>query len=268
MRILSAFAAAAIAVMATGCASTSAGRPLAEDELVADPFEPFNRAMYGFNEGLDRVAIEPVAEVYGAVVPSFGRNRVRDFIDNLKTPVWFVNEVLQGDFAGAGDQARRFALNTTFGVAGVYDFASNVVGIDKHDEDFGQTLAVWGVGNGPYLVLPVLGPATARDLTGRAVDISFDPLTWSEFDGDDAFQVGRTAADIIDIRYRVDEAVELVRDGVDPYAQARALYIQSRNRRIYENGEGLPVYPDYPEYPEYPDYSEPSDATDASPEND
>ena len=204
------------------------------DQLVYDPFEGFNRRMYAFNDGLDRRFITPVIRGYRFVVPRFGRNRIRDFIDNLKTPVWFVNETLQGDFGGAGTQAARFGLNTTIGLAGFYDFADAQVGLTKHDEDFGQTLAVYSVDNGPYLVLPFLGPSTARDLTGTAVDTVFDPFTWSQFPGDTALRLSTTGADIVDIRERADGAVEIIRGGIDPYVEARTLYIQSRNARLAE----------------------------------
>ncbi len=245
MRKFAAIMAAGVAVTLGGCATT----PTTSEQLVADPFEPANRAIFAFNSGVDRVVIEPASEVYGAVVPRFGRNRIRDFVDNLKTPVWFVNEVLQGDFAGAGRQATRFFFNSTLGVAGLYDIAANVGGIEKEDEDFGQTLAVWGVENGPYIVLPILGPTTARDLAGRGVDVAFDPLTWSEFEGDDTLRVTTGVLDGIDIRHRADDAIELTRESLDPYVQTRTLYIQSRNRRISENEiENLPDFEEYPDF--------------------
>lgn len=228
-----------------------------EDRLVADPFEPVNRIVYRFNDLVDRVALGPLSEAYRAVIPQAGRNRVRDFVDNLKTPVWFANEVLQGDWEGAGTQAARFTLNTTVGVAGLYDFAYHVADLPKHDEDFGQTLAVWGLGNGPYIMLPLLGPSTGRDLVGRIGDYGMDPLTWAEFEGDDALLVTRNVLDVVDIRERTDEVVDLVREGVDPYVQARALYIQSRDRRIREDEsryEDLPDFEDEEDFEDLPDF--------------
>jgi phospholipid-binding lipoprotein MlaA len=216
-----------------------------EDGLVADPFEPFNRAMYSFNDGLDRVVLGPVASGYETVAPQVVRNRVRDFLDNWKSPVWFANDVLQGDIDHAGVTASRFALNTTVGVLGVYDFAAHHADLPKRDEDFGQTLGVWGVGNGPYLMLPVLGPTTFRDLGGIVVDIGMDPFTYAEFEGDDAYRLTNKTLDIIDIRVQTDPAIRTIRESVDPYAQARALYIQSRAERV-RNGQGS--YEDLPDF--------------------
>ncbi len=207
-----------------------------EGGLVADPFEGVNRRIYAFNAVADLYVLEPTADAYRYILPRPARNSVRAFIDNLKSPVWFTNDILQGEFNRAGITARRFALNSTLGVGGLYDFADHVAELPKHDEDFGQTLAVWGVGDGPYLMIPVLGPSTLRDATGRVVDYTLDPFTWSEFSGDTAFFWGRTIADTVDIRERVDQAIELTRRSADPYAQVRAAYIQARLRAI-RNGE-------------------------------
>ncbi len=216
-----------------------------EGALVADPFEPFNRAMYSFNDGLDRVVLGPIANVYETIVPQFGRRRVRDFVDNWKSPVWLANDVLQGDLRHAGVTASRFALNTTVGVLGVYDFAAAHAELPKRDEDFGQTLGVLGVGNGAYLMLPLLGPTTFRDLSGTVVDTLIDPFTWAEFRGDSAYRGTTRALDVIDIRVQTDPAIEAVRESVDPYAQTRALYIQNRAERV-RNGEGS--YEDLPDF--------------------
>jgi len=216
-----------------------------EDGLVADPFEPINRVVYRFNDGLDRVLLGPTASLYHAAIPAVGRHRVRDFIDNWKSPIWFFNDVLQGDFEHAGVTASRFALNTTVGVLGIYDFAAHHADLPKRDEDFGQTLGVYGAGHGPYLMLPLLGPSSFRDLTGTLVDIALDPFTWTEFEGDTAYRATTRIVDIVDIREQSDPAVRAVRDSVDPYTQARALYIQNRTRRV-TNGDGA--------YEELPDF--------------
>lgn len=242
MRLQQLLVAAAAIAVAAGCASAPkpgpsgavAGEADREGALVSDPFEPVNRAVFAFNDGLDRAVLGPVSAGYRAVLPQFARDGVRNFVDNLKTPVWFANEVLQGDFQGAGVQAARFGLNTTLGVGGVYDFAARHADLVKHDEDFGQTLAVWGVGNGPYVMLPILGPSTGRDLVGMAGDYALDPLTWAQFEGDDALSVSRRVADVIDGRERTDPIFKTIRDSADPYSQARSIYIQARNRRIKE----------------------------------
>jgi phospholipid-binding lipoprotein MlaA len=246
--------AAQTAARATGDALNRAGAGLdstlsrletPEDSVVADPFEPFNRAMYKFNDGLDRIVLGPTANLYQAAVPQFGRRRVRDFIDNWKSPVWLANDVMQGDLNHAGVTASRFALNTTVGVLGVYDFAAAHADLPKRDEDFGQTLGVYGAPNGAYLMLPVLGPTTFRDLTGTVVDTLIDPFTWAQFDGDDAYRITTRTLDVVDIRVQTDPAIRTVRASVDPYAQARALYIQNRAERV-RNGEGS--YEDLPDF--------------------
>lgn len=242
-RYLRALATLAGVAALSACASTPTTSVNRDEALVADPFEPFNRAIFQFNDDMDQLVISRVSAAYGAVVPRFGRDRIRDFVDNLKTPVWFANEVLQGDLEGARDQASRFVLNTTVGVGGLYDFAGNVVGIEKHDEDFGQTLAVWGVGNGPFLMLPLMGPSTTRDLAGRVGDYALSPFTWTDFEGEDTLRRTSLALDIIDIRHRTDGAIELIRESVDPYVQTRTFYIQARNRRILEQDyEDLPDF--------------------------
>jgi phospholipid-binding lipoprotein MlaA len=228
-----------------GIDSTLARFETPEDALVADPFEPFNRAMYAFNDGLDRVVLGPVASAYETIVPQIGRRRIRDFLDNWKSPVWLANDVLQGDLDHAGVTTRRFALNTTVGVLGFYDFAAAHADLPKRDEDFGQTLGVHGVSNGAYLMLPLYGPTTFRDLGGTVVDIVMDPFTWAEFDGDDAYRVTTRTLDIVDIRVQTDPAVGAIRESVDPYARTRAVYIQSRNERIRNGADAYEDLPDF-----------------------
>ncbi len=219
-----------------------------DDLVIADPYEDFNRRVFAFNTSLDRNVLAPTASAYESVVPKFGRDRVRDFIDHIKTPIWFVNETLQGDIDGAGVQASRFALNSVFGVAGLYDYAANVGDLPKRDEDFGQTLARWGVGNGPFLMLPLLGPTTGRDFVGRFADTAFDPLTWTQFEGRGAFVAAYRTTDVVDLRVLTDPAVQLVYESADPYAQARAVYVQARRSRIREGDGEADAYEDLPDF--------------------
>jgi phospholipid-binding lipoprotein MlaA len=214
------------------------GLIIEEGALVADPFEGFNRRMFAINAQLDQFALGPASQAYGEIVPLFGRRRVRDFIDNVKTPVWFANDMLQGDLSGAGVQLGRFTLNTTFGLAGLFDVAAAIEpdALRKVDEDFGQTLGVWGMGQGPYLVLPFLGPSTTRDLLGRVVDTGLDPLNHLNFDGVAATRVSFRAADVVDLRYQVDDVFAVLEAASDPYVQARTYYVQARQRRIREAG--------------------------------
>lgn len=218
-----------------------------EDQVIADPFEPVNRAIYAFNIRADRYVLEPTAEAYGRYTPRPVRNGVRSFIDNWKSPVWFANDVLQGDFGHASVTGRRFLLNTTFGVAGFYDFAAEHADLRKRDEDFGQTLGVWGVGTGPYVMLPFLGPSTLRDATGRVVDgVLLDPINYANGEDVLEYRIANTASDLVDIRLRTDAVFESAAGSADPYLQARATYVQLRRGKILNSGER--TFEDLPEF--------------------
>jgi ABC-type transporter MlaC component len=143
-----------------------------------DPIEPFNRGAYAVHQAIDRNVLAPVARGYRAVVPTPVRLGVRNVLANLRTPVILVNDVLQGEPRRAGDTLGRFVVNSTLGVGGIFDVAGNRLGVRGHAEDFGQTFARWGVGEGPYLFIPVIGPSNPRDLTGFGLGIAADPLVW------------------------------------------------------------------------------------------
>ena len=167
------------ATVLAGCATP----PTDPDELAAykennDPLEPMNRYFFEVNYGLDELLIKPVAAWYNLILPAPVEQGVHNFLVNLNSPVIFANDAMQGNGPRAGITAKRFLINSTLGVAGIFDVAANWWGLKHHDEDFGQTLAVWGVGEGPYLVAPVLGPSNPRDLTGVAVDGVMDPWGW------------------------------------------------------------------------------------------
>ena len=141
-----------------------------------DPIEGVNRAVYKFNDGLDRMIFTPVAKGYQAIVPAPVDKGISNFFGNIEDVVTTVNELLQFKFRRGGSDAARVLVNSTIGLLGLFDVASSM-GLEKHNEDFGQTLGHWGVGNGPYLMLPFYGPSTLRDTTGRFVDASaFDPI--------------------------------------------------------------------------------------------
>ncbi|HBF91680.1 MAG TPA: VacJ family lipoprotein, partial [Hyphomonas atlantica] len=200
---------AAILAMGLGaCASTQS----VETGTVSDPYEGFNRQMFAFNSEVDKYALGPAAGAYETVTPEFARDRVGDFLHNLKSPVIFINDVLQGEGDRAGDTLGRFLINSTIGVAGLWDVAG-YNGIEKHSEDFGQTLAVWGVESGPYLVLPLMGPTTPRDLFGGGIDRALDPLNWTEFadnpDLDDHIAIGRSVLGGLNARVALDDQILL-----------------------------------------------------------
>ncbi|GMR00956.1 MAG: hypothetical protein BMS9Abin19_0300 [Gammaproteobacteria bacterium] len=160
-----------IAILFSGGCATIEGPPNPDD-----PFESFNRSMFAFNEGVDKYAFKPVAKGYNFIMPSFASKGVSNFFSNIDDIVVLFNQLLQFKFAAAAATSARFVFNTTFGLLGFFDVATSM-DLHKHNEDFGQTLAVWGVPSGPYLVLPILGPLTIRDSAGLAVDWTFfDPI--------------------------------------------------------------------------------------------
>jgi len=200
---------------------------------INDPIEPFNRGVFAFNNVLDIAIIEPVAKAYNFLFPPFFRDGVQNFMRNLKSPIIVGNELLQGDFKGAGVATARFIINTTAGIGGLVDVAS-AQGLQYEPEDFGQTLAVWGFGDGFYLVLPVIGPSSLRDGVGLAVDSYADPvrIIASNTDNDWIYYT-RVAVEGLDTRARLVKAVEdLRRNSLDYYAAVRSAYVQKRHALI------------------------------------
>lgn len=224
--------AACIALLATGCATPP---PASDREAVAafneanDPYEPFNRAMLDFNLALDKAILKPVAYVYKEGVPDPLQTNVTNFLANLRGPVVFANDLLQGEFERAGNTLLRFAMNSTIGILGINDFAAEA-GIAKHTEDFGQTLATWQVEEGPYLVLPIFGPSNPRDGVGLLADSLIDPFTWlTSFE----FRLARAGGQAIDRRARnFDQLNDLEKNSLDFYAAIRSLYRQKRRDEI------------------------------------
>lgn len=209
-----------------------------------DPIEGFNRGVFAVNQVLDRYLIRPVSWAYREVVPVFARDRVHDFLNNVRTPVILTNDLLQGEWDRADFTIRRFFINTTIGVVGFVDVAGSI-GIPFHSEDFGQTLGTYGVGEGPYLVLPVLGPSNVRDATGLVVDTAIDPLTylvWS--DGNSYIGYSRGGATGVDQRSRnIDATDDIERNSVDIYAAYRSLYHQYRESEIHNGALPSGPYP-------------------------
>ena len=241
----------AAAVFLGACASS----PAQQAGQIADPYEDFNRQMFAFNSGVDKYAVGPVAKVYETVTPEYGRDRVSDFLNNLKSPVVFVNDVLQAEETRAADTFVRFGLNTTLGIAGLWDVAEHF-GLPRHSEDFGQTLAVWGVESGPFLVLPLAGPTTPRDFLGGRVDTLFDPLTWTEFAGepdlDDQIAVGRAVLGGLNARVAFGDELKQLAAQPEPYIALRRIYSSSRQAEI-RNGrvDEASAYDNLPDFDEF-----------------
>jgi phospholipid-binding lipoprotein MlaA len=186
---------------------------------VPDPLEPLNRRFFRFNDALDQYVLVPVTEAYQFVMPSPVRICIRRFFSNLRSPIYFANNLLQLRFHDAAETLGRFTLNSTAGIGGLFD-PSSKVGWDPHAADFGQTLGVYGVPSGPYLVIPVLGPSTVRDGAGDIVDRAFDPLTYLFGIGDLIF-IGGSSGFVT--REENARAIEALRDSsVDYYAAMRS----------------------------------------------
>jgi phospholipid-binding lipoprotein MlaA len=221
-----------------GCASVPR-EPATRAEFRAnnDPLEPLNRRVFAFNEYLDIHLIEPVAKGYKAALPEHARTGIRNFIGNLGEPLVFVNTVLQGRWRDARTTFGRLAVNTTAGFAGLSDVASRR-GLPRQVGDFGQTLHAWGFGEGPYLVVPVLGPSNPRDLAGQVGDIYGDPLRYVDTLNNypTSFSVGVAVVKGIDERAQnVDALDALRRQSIDYYGALRSLYRQHGAAEI-DNG--------------------------------
>ena len=217
------------------------------EETVNDPLESLNRGIFEFNEGLQDVLLRPIAKFYNANVNLTVRQGISNFLDNLSSPVIFANDLLQGEFERALTTFGRAFINTTIGIVGFADVAS-ALGLERHDEDFGQTLAVYGMGEGFYLVLPIFGPSSPRDAIGKLViDPYLDPLgLWLGNTDRQNIQYTLAGANGLD-EYAgiVDELNQVKKTSVDYYAAVRSLYRQKRKTEI-NNGSilELPPIPD------------------------
>ena len=202
-----------------------------EDEIY-DPLESFNRAIFSFNNVADRVVLEPVAKGYKKL-PSPIQSGVGNFINNLKLPLAAFNQLLQGQGKNAAESTGRFLINSTIGIFGLVDVADNI-GLDQKQEDFGQTLATWGVGDGLYIVLPLFGPSNLRDTTGMVMTMMTDPINAYARSQGEAWAIPfRTAANAIDQRSQIIDEVNALRDNsVDYYAAVRSSYYQNRKAAI------------------------------------
>lgn len=241
-----------IAAFGVATAFALAPATASAQEEVSDPFEGFNRHMFAVHEAIDHAVLEPVARGYRAITPSPVRTGVRSFLRNLRSPVIFANDVLQGEFGRAGTTAARFGINSTIGIGGVFDPATTM-GLERHDEDFGQTLGRWGVPSGPYLFIPLLGPTNFRDGVGIPVDIALDPINYAEFDGDNAFRISRAVIGGVSAREDVLDAMQDIRqDSLDPYVTIRTSYGLWRYSAIQNGRRDVQDLPDFEAIPEDP----------------
>jgi len=215
----------------SGCASTQ----YVADER--DPWQGFNRTMYGFNDGLDRALLKPAAKGYKAVAPDFVETGVRNFFDNLDDISVAVNNLLQGKVSNSFSDIGRLAINSTIGVLGLFDVASSM-GLTKHDEDFGQTLGVWGMDSGPYIMWPLFGPSTLRDSPSLVVDrVLLNPLTYVEIKTGERIAI--VALDVVSVRAELLSLEETVDEiSTDKYTFIREAYL---DRRDFLVNDGSPA---------------------------
>jgi phospholipid-binding lipoprotein MlaA len=206
-----------------GCASPG-------QRVKSDPLEPMNRGVFRFNDALDRAALKPTAKAYVKVTPGWFRTGVGNFFTNLAGPTTIVNQVLQGKLVAAGQDTLRLLINTTLGWGGVLDVASGAR-LPQHEEDSGQTLGRWGVPPGPYLVLPLVGPATLRDAPARIADEFTRPLHWYNRDN---VRWGSLGLSLLDTRARLLPLDKTLDDAYDRYAFIRNAFLQRRQYLVYD----------------------------------
>jgi phospholipid-binding lipoprotein MlaA len=215
---------ALIACLVTGCASTA-------DRDPRDPWEPLNRGIYRFNDRVDTAIARPLATTYQKLMPAELRSRVRNFFGNLGDVFIGVNNFLQGKFEDGVSDWARFAFNTTIGLFGIHDVATDM-GYEKHNEDFGQTFGRWGAPSGPYLILPILGSSTVRDGIGTGIDIYTDPIgevrPYHLQYGLVGLRLTQLRADLLDASRILEEAA------LDRYVFQRDAYLQRRRSLIYD----------------------------------
>ncbi|WP_144139168.1 VacJ family lipoprotein [Paraburkholderia sp. BCC1884] len=260
-----------LALAATGLISGCATGP---DRKPGDPFEPVNRVVFNFNDGLDRYVAVPVAKGYQKVTPQPLRTAVSNFFSNLGDLSNAANALLQLKITDATEDLVRFAFNSTFGLGGLLDWATPA-GLPKHHQDFGLTLGHWGVPSGPYLVLPLFGPSTVRDSMGLIVDVKFNPLNYME----PAVRNPLYLLQFVSVRSDLLGATDLLQQAaLDKYSFVRDAYTQQRKARLRGTSEGAAPLPDYDDQSDsgaagapaagapaagLPNYADPGDAAQA-----
>lgn len=221
-----------------GCAEVppaSDPEALTEFRETNDPIEPANRVFYAVNNGIDTYLLKPVAQGYKAVLPDAVRSHIHNFLENFSNPVVLASDVLQAKPVRAGDTLMRLLINTTIGVGGIFDVATDW-GWPTHEGDSGMTLALWGLPEGPYLFLPVLGPSSPRDAGGFGLDYAVSPTSWIGLGpGLQAASYAKSGVSAVDSRAAVlDDLDKILAQALDPYATIRSLYRQHRQSQIDE----------------------------------
>ena len=241
------FATIGAAFAMTACASTGSE---ARSSAVYDPLEGFNRSMFAFNNSVDKAVLKPAADGYRAVTNKPIRKGVSNFLTNLGQPVVFANTILQGKPEAALDTFGRFLVNSTVGIGGIFDPAT-AAGVPEHKEDFGQTLGVWGVPPGPYLMAPFVGPTNLRDAIGGGIDNAFEPLNYLDQDDVLPFRTTTGAVGALSARERLDGAIAVLNEQPEPYVALRRNYTQQRAADIRDGQEEADPFANLPDFDAY-----------------
>ena len=219
-----------------------------------DPLESWNRGVSDVNSFVDRAALGPLSNVYGTLVPGFARTGVGNFLSNLGEPVTAVNSALQGKPERALDASWRFVVNSTLGIGGLLDPAEEM-GLQPHREDFGQTLAVWGVPEGPYLVLPLTGPSTLRDAAALPFDAVASPLISVEYGNDEDINLGvrggLATIGALNARYNLNDTIEELQNQPEPYSAYRFFYLSQRRAAVRDGAEVEEETQEMPDFDAY-----------------
>ena len=241
-------------LVTSGCVSQNTPEKVEQVQQTNDPLEPMNRYFFDVNIFLQEFWLKPLAGMYNAALPQQAQNGVHNFLANLKQPWTAVNDALQGNLGRAGEAATRFAINSTVGVGGLFDWATDW-GYPEHEEDFGQTLGAWGVDSGPYLMLPLIGPSDLRDAAALPFDWYLDPVNVAVTNyipipdhkhprsphhlENSWFPTARGFMDSVDAQVRNGDAIdELKKQSMDFYATVRSIYRQRRDAQVHNRGEG------------------------------
>ncbi|MEM9168717.1 MAG: VacJ family lipoprotein [Pseudomonadota bacterium] len=246
-------------IAAADAAQTSSAEPAGEARPVAvvagvrDPWEGLNRDLFGVNVFVDDNFLVPLSKGYRAVTPKPGRRGIGRFLANLRAPGVFVNDILQGEFGRAGETLGRFVVNTTIGAGGFADPAAQL-GVPAHSEDFGQTLAVWGVPSGPYTFFPFFGPGTVRSNVGLLGQLALNPLLYFSSDPVQTANLVRSGVGVVSAREPLIEPLQEIRDNsLDYYASFRSFYLQARVREIANGRDRFDALPDFEDFDDFDD---------------
>ena len=238
-------AAAEAATPSAPAATPGQPTPANAGPQIYDPWEHANRGIYKFNDGLDRAVLRPAALGYKRALPRPVRTGVRNVLNNIDEPNTLMNDLLQGRVVLGGQSAVRFVINSTIGIAGIFDVA-RPLGIPRHDADFGQTLGRWGVPTGPYLFIPVFGPTDLRDGAGRIVDGYASILSLHDLHVTTPYRIGITVIDGVDTRLALDSEIEQIKHtATDPYATERSAFLQYRRSRVVDSSKAVDQLPSF-----------------------